>query len=331
MCRGDDPGVQRVEHEVRIAGDVGVALASDRRRAECRAARPPPRPPRGPARRPGSCELRAPSRSGAQPADLELGAALDEHVGAVQRDDLARARVDEVRVLGGLGDRGDRDAIAAESAGDGAVFGSRGHHLEQQRRRAASSARSARTGRASLSLMSSASFRTCARHARRAGTRSAARASARRRAKSSERSKLYCSRSFEYSVGNQVRTGDRRHRAPSAGSAGSAALRSRRVHPIDAQPDDVAGPEAPARPGDSRPNPRRNRGGSEPSAEASRRRTPTTHQLTLELDEREAPESIRRLPLPEGVDAVDAGCCPPGRCRSAPGPPKPRAAGSECR
>jgi hypothetical protein len=66
-----------------------------------------------------------------QPADFQLGAALDEHVGAVEGNDLTGARVDEVRILRRFGDGGDGDLGAADLAGDGAVFGSRGDDIER--------------------------------------------------------------------------------------------------------------------------------------------------------------------------------------------------------
>ena len=40
-----------------------------------------------------------------QPADLELRATVDEHVGLAQLDDEARPRIDEVRIFGRLRQR----------------------------------------------------------------------------------------------------------------------------------------------------------------------------------------------------------------------------------
>ena len=54
-----------------------------------------------------------------QPADLQLRAALDEHVGAIQLHDQARLGIHEMRVLGRLGQRREFDMVAADFPGDG--------------------------------------------------------------------------------------------------------------------------------------------------------------------------------------------------------------------
>ena len=49
-----------------------------------------------------------------QPADLQLAADDDQQVGLLQLQDEARLRLDEVRILVALGDRLDRDLVAAD-------------------------------------------------------------------------------------------------------------------------------------------------------------------------------------------------------------------------
>src|SRR5438132_11177949 len=53
-----------------------------------------------------------------QPANLQLAAHDDEHVGLLQLENEARLRLDEVGILIALCDRIDRDAIAADFGGN---------------------------------------------------------------------------------------------------------------------------------------------------------------------------------------------------------------------
>ena len=61
-----------------------------------------------------------------QPADLQLAADGDEHVGLLKLEDEARLRLDEMRILIAPGDRFDRDAVAADFAANRReIFGRR--------------------------------------------------------------------------------------------------------------------------------------------------------------------------------------------------------------
>ena len=58
-----------------------------------------------------------------QPADLELRATVDKHVGLAQLDDEAGPRIDEVRIFGRLRQDGDVDIVAADLARDRSEVG----------------------------------------------------------------------------------------------------------------------------------------------------------------------------------------------------------------
>ena len=53
-----------------------------------------------------------------QPADLELAADDDQQIGAIQLDDEARLRFDEMRILIATRERFDGDLVAADLADD---------------------------------------------------------------------------------------------------------------------------------------------------------------------------------------------------------------------
>ena len=65
-----------------------------------------------------------------QPADFELPADGDQQIGALELEDEARLRLDEVRILIALGDRFDGDPIAADLAPDRRQVLGRGDHVE---------------------------------------------------------------------------------------------------------------------------------------------------------------------------------------------------------
>ena len=61
-----------------------------------------------------------------EPADLELGAPIDEHVGFAQFHDEARPRVDEVGIFGRFREDGDVDILSADLARERSVIGKGG-------------------------------------------------------------------------------------------------------------------------------------------------------------------------------------------------------------
>ena len=58
-----------------------------------------------------------------EPADLKFRPAIDQHIGLAQFDDEAGSRIDEMRVLGRLGQDGDIDIVAADLARERSVIG----------------------------------------------------------------------------------------------------------------------------------------------------------------------------------------------------------------
>ena len=65
-----------------------------------------------------------------QPADLELAADDDQQVGAAHRENEARLRINEVRILVALRERRDRHLVAADLARERAEIFGRGHDLQ---------------------------------------------------------------------------------------------------------------------------------------------------------------------------------------------------------
>ena len=65
-----------------------------------------------------------------QPADLQLGAAVDQHIGVAQLNDEARTRIDEVRILGRFRQDADVDFVAADFAGERAEIRQGGDDVE---------------------------------------------------------------------------------------------------------------------------------------------------------------------------------------------------------
>ena len=92
-----------------------------------------------------------------QPADLELAADADQHVGLLQLEDEARLRLDEVRVLIALRHRVDGDVIAADLARDRREILGRRHDVQlalRRRRRARQQEDSGKRGSQSCVVMS---------------------------------------------------------------------------------------------------------------------------------------------------------------------------------
>ena len=58
-----------------------------------------------------------------KPADLELRAAINQHIGLAKFDDETGPRIDEMRILGRLGEDGDVDIVTADLAGDRGIIG----------------------------------------------------------------------------------------------------------------------------------------------------------------------------------------------------------------
>src|SRR5262249_22582728 len=70
-----------------------------------------------------------------QPTDLQLTSNHDQQVGLLQLENEARLRLDEVRILIAAGDGLDRDAIAADPAGNRREVLGRGDHVQPRLRR----------------------------------------------------------------------------------------------------------------------------------------------------------------------------------------------------
>src|SRR5215471_81171 len=67
---------------------------------------------------------------GRQPPDFEIAPDQDEDVGSLQFENKARLGFDEVRILVPLGDRIDRDVIAADLVRDRREILGGGHYIE---------------------------------------------------------------------------------------------------------------------------------------------------------------------------------------------------------
>ena len=70
-----------------------------------------------------------------QPADLQLRAAIDQHVGAPQCNDETRTRIDEMRIFGWFRHDGHVDFVAANFARERAEIGQRRDDFEFRLRR----------------------------------------------------------------------------------------------------------------------------------------------------------------------------------------------------
>ena len=70
-----------------------------------------------------------------QPADLQLRAAIDQHIRAPQLHDETRARIDKVRILRRFGQDRNADVIAANFARERAKIGQSGDDVDFRLRR----------------------------------------------------------------------------------------------------------------------------------------------------------------------------------------------------
>jgi len=127
---GDDAGVGRIGQVMRIAGGVDVALGSvergrDIQHLDTLAAVDAAWRAGSQARVARALEQRT------QPAQLQLRAALEQRIGAVEFHQEARLGIHEMRVFQGFGQGGDLHAVSADFTGEGAQVGGRGHEVQR--------------------------------------------------------------------------------------------------------------------------------------------------------------------------------------------------------
>ena len=69
-------------------------------------------------------------QQGRQPAEFELGPAIDQHIGVAQRNDEAWTRIDEMRIFGRFSENYDVDLVSANFARKRAKIGKGGNDIE---------------------------------------------------------------------------------------------------------------------------------------------------------------------------------------------------------
>jgi len=112
----------RVDHEVRITHRVDIAGRASERRWDFQ--KPDPLRRFHPSRLSDfDFWIARILQEWREPTDLEFRSAIDQHIGFAQFDDETGPRIDEMRVLGRLGEDGDVDILTTDLTREGSVVG----------------------------------------------------------------------------------------------------------------------------------------------------------------------------------------------------------------